>query len=449
MKLRTKIQLFSSLFMFLLILLINTSIYFLFYHLSADSELDQLEMQTTDIVETLKSYPDIAQGELLKAFVPTDGMIRVITKDGDPIVTFTKESEYTSLPKSYTTVESHEISKRADGTNVAVITKPIIWGDGEIVTLQISKHLLALQVTMRTLFYVLLIASVMILIPTVIAGNVLGRFLLRPIQALIQTMKANTKEADWKKIEMPNRSKDELYQMEKTFNEMIEQLKENFQKQEQFVSNASHELKTPISIMKSYAQLLKRRGKERPEIFDEAVQAIDSESDHMQLLVEQMLSLAKHQNQEEATRANVDVISLCESVRKTFAGAYMRDITLKTTSNSMIIYGNEEQIKQVIYILIDNALKYSDQEVILDISGQDRYVTIKVIDFGSGIAPEEQNRIFDRFYRIDKARSRETGGTGLGLPIAQSIVHAHDGTLTVTSEQGKGTTFIMTLPTSK
>jgi len=449
MKLRTKIQLFSSLFMFLLILLINTSIYFLFYHLSADSELDQLEMQTTDIVETLKSYPDIAQGELLKAFVPTDGMIRVITKDGDPIVTFTKESEYTSLPKSYTTVESHEISKRADGTNVAVITKPIIWGDGEIVTLQISKHLLALQVTMRTLFYVLLIASVMILIPTVIAGNVLGRFLLRPIQALIQTMKANTKEADWKKIEMPNRSKDELYQMEKTFNEMIEQLKENFQKQEQFVSNASHELKTPISIMKSYAQLLKRRGRERPEIFDEAVHAIDSESDHMQLLVEQMLSLAKHQNQEEATRANVDIILLCESVRKTFAGAYMRDITLKTTSNSMIIYGNEEQIKQVIYILIDNALKYSDQEVILDISRQDRHVTIKVIDFGSGIAPEEQDRIFDRFYRIDKARSRETGGTGLGLPIAQSIVHAHDGTLTVTSEQGKGTTFIMTLPTSK
>jgi len=278
---------------------------------------------------------------------------------------------------------------------------------------------------------------------------VLGRFLLRPIQALIQTMKANTKEADWKKIEMPNRSKDELYQMEKTFNEMIEHLKENFQKQEQFVSNASHELKTPISIMKSYAQLLKRRGKERPEIFDEAVHAIDSESDHMQLLVEQMLSLAKHQNQEEASRANVDVIQLCEAVRKTFAGAYMRDITLKTTTDSMIIYGNEEQIKQVIYILIDNALKYSNQEVILDISEQDRHVAIKVIDFGSGIAPEEQERIFDRFYRIDKARSRETGGTGLGLPIAQSIVHAHDGTLTVTSEQGKGTTFILTLPTSK
>src|SRR5699024_4272123 len=144
MKIRTKIQLFSSLFMLLLILLINTSIYFLFYHLSANNELEQLEEQTIDIFETLVTYPDIVQVELLKALVPTDGMIRVIAKDGEPIITFTKESEYTSLPKEYMTSESHEIIKRNDGTNVAVVTKPIIWSDGEIVTLQVSKHLLVL-----------------------------------------------------------------------------------------------------------------------------------------------------------------------------------------------------------------------------------------------------------------------------------------------------------------
>src|SRR5699024_2729356 len=170
MKLRTKIQLFSSLFMIILIILINTSIYFLFYKISADSELEQLDEQMTTIVENLNLYPDIAQNELLNAYVPTDGMIRVIQADGSSLInTLTKQKEYTSLPKEYTTTENHEIVKRDDGTNVAVIEKPIIWNDGQIVTLQISKHLMALKETMRVLFFVLMVASIFMLIPIVIA----------------------------------------------------------------------------------------------------------------------------------------------------------------------------------------------------------------------------------------------------------------------------------------
>lgn len=445
MKLRTKIQLFSSLFMITLIILINTSIYFLFYKISANSELEQLDEQMTTIVENLNRYPDIAQNELLNAYVPTDGMIRVIQADGSPLInTLTKQSEYTSLPKKYTTTEIHEIVKRDDGTNVAVIEKPIIWSDGEIVTLQISKHLMALKETMQTLFFVLMVASIFMLIPIVIAGNILGRFLLRPIHTLIQTMRANRKQLEWQKIDVQNRSKDELYQMELTFNEMIDHLKDNYQKQEQFVSDASHEMNTPISIVKSYAQLLKRRGKERPELFDEAVDAIDSEADRMQLLVEQMLLLAK--NQVETAKTNIEITELCETVRKIFIGAYTREINLKSTEQSIIVLGNEDQLKQVIYILLDNAFKYSDEKVELGIYEQDEQAIIKITDFGSGIAPEDLERIFDRFYRIDKARSRETGGTGLGLAIAKAIVNDHDGTISVSSELEIGTTFTISLP---
>ena len=430
--------------MLLVILLINTSIYFLFYHLSGESELDQLEAQTTDIIETLNKNPDVVQGELLKAYLPADGMIRVIHQSGEPLETFTKQTEFTSLRKEFTTTESREIVKRDDGTNVAVIVKPIIWNDGEIVTLQVSKHLMALKDTMRTLFYVLIIASIFMLVPTVIGGNVLSRFLLKPIQTLIGTMKANTKQADWEKIDITNHSQDELYQMEKTFNDMIEHLKENFQKQEQFVSDASHELKTPISIMKSYAQLLERRGKSKPEVFDEAVHAIDSEADRMQLLVEQMLLSAK--NQEVSTRSDINLIPLCEEVWKTFTGVYSREITMKTRYESMLVNGDKDQLKQVIYILLDNALKYSEDKVILEISEMDQQAIIKIIDFGDGISADDQTRIFDRFYRVDKARSRETGGTGLGLPIAASIVNAHHGILKLSSELGKGTTFTIILP---
>lgn len=445
MKLRTKIQLFSSLFMIFLIILINTSIYFLFYKTSANSELEQLAEQMTTIVETLNSNPDIAQNELLDAYVPTDGMIRVVQSDGSSLInTLTKQEKFTSLPKKYTTTEIHEIVKRDDGTNVAVIEKPIIWDDGQIVTLQISKHLMALKETMHTLFFVLMIASIFMLLPIIIAGNILGRFLLRPIHTLIQTMQANSQRAEWKKIEVQSSSKDELHQMELTFNEMIDHLKENYQRQEQFVSDASHEMNTPISIVKSYAQLLKRRGKERPELFDEAVEAIDSEADRMQLLVEQMLLLAK--NQVETKRENIEVIGLCEAVRKQFVGAYEREIMIITSEQRIIVHGNEDQLKQVIYILLDNALKYSDKKVELNISRHDNQALIKVNDFGAGIASGDLERIFDRFYRIDKARSRETGGTGLGLSIAKTIVNAHGGLLSVSSQLDIGTTFTITLP---
>lgn len=431
--------------MIVLILLVNTSIYFLFYTISANSELDQLSAQVETIVETLNKNPDIAHNELLDAYLPTDGMIRVIQEDGSPFIrTLTKDSQYTSLPKKYTTTEAHEIFKRDDGTNVAVIAKPIIWSDGQIVTLQVSKHLMALKETMHTLFFVLMIASILMLIPIIIAGNVLGRFLLRPIKALIQTMRANIKQAEWKKINVKNRSRDELAQMEMTFNEMIDHLKANFQKQEQFVSDASHEMNTPISIVKSYAQLLKRRGKERPELFDEAVGAIDSEADRMQLLVEQMLSLAK--NQVESTKKPIDIVDLFETIINTFAGAYTRDIQMISLSKSIFVIGNEEQLKQVIYILIDNALKYSTKEVKLEVFEQDKQAVIKVIDFGNGISKEDQERVFDRFYRLDKARNRNTGGTGLGLSIAKEIVNDHGGVISVGSEIGKGTSFIITLP---
>src|SRR5699024_7328962 len=115
-----------------------------------------------------------------------------------------------------------------------------------------------------------------------------------------------------------------IYEMETTYNEMINQLKDNFEKQEVFVSDASHELKTPIAIIKSYAQLLERRGKSHPEVFNEAVEAIDSESDRMQQLVEQMLLLAK--NKEAAPHETIELVSLIEKIIVTFKKAYDREM---------------------------------------------------------------------------------------------------------------------------
>ena len=447
MKLRTKIQLFTSLFMLVLVLLVNTSIYFLFYKIAADSDLEQMAVQMDALTETLADNPDISNEEakmLIKAYLPTNGMIRVIDENDRPFILQTKYGAYESLPWEYVTTESKTIETQANGPDVAIITRPVIWNNGEIVTVQLSNHLNHLEETMKTLFYVLIVAGAIMLIPSIIAGTLLGRFLLNPIQKLIQTMKDNTKHAKWQKINLENRSKDELYEMEMTFNEMIDYLRDNFEKQEIFVSNASHELKTPIQIVKSYAQLLERRGMENPELLQESIEAIDSEADRMKKLVEQLLSLSKNRQAQEMNR--VDLGELTEETVETFERAYARKINFQQNADDLMVYGNRDQLEQVIYILIENAIKYSNDKINVSASKLNDDVIIQVKDHGQGIHEDEQKRIFDRFYRVDKARSRETGGTGLGLAIAKVITEEHHGEVSVSSKVGEGSTFTLCLP---
>ncbi|RDW15068.1 HAMP domain-containing sensor histidine kinase [Oceanobacillus chungangensis] len=451
MKLKTKIQLFSSLLMLILILLVNIAIYYLFYQMTADSELEQLSEQTNTLFTTLADNPEISEVEaenLLRAYLPADGIIRVIDKNGNPIHQLMKLGEYETLPWGYTTTESRELLPQDNAPDIAIVTKPIIWTNGEhageIVTVQVANHLIPLHETMQTLFYVLSILFVIMLIPILIAGNVLSKFLLLPIKQLIETMKENTKQAKWKKINVENRSKDELYEMEMTFNEMIDYLKDNYEKQEMFVSNASHELKTPIQIVKSYGQLLARRGRDNPELFQEAVDAIDSEADRMQKLIEQMLSLAK--NTQVAPREKIDLTSLVADTVSTFQGAYKRQFHFIQEVGTVFVNGSRDQLEQVLYILIENALKYSKEKIEIKLSEQNNLATFSVRDYGQGIPETEQSRIFERFYRVDKARNRDTGGTGLGLAIAKTITDQHHGTLSVKSIPGEGSTFSLALP---
>src|SRR5699024_8626545 len=316
-----------------------------------------------------------------------------------------------------------------------------------IVTLQVYKHLTGHASTMETLFYVLVVASLIMLIPTIVAGIFLSRFITRPVQELTAAMKENTAYGNWKKISEADQSKDELYEMKVTFNRMIDYLRENFEKQEMFVSDASHELKTPISIVKSYSQLMKRRGADNHELLQESTEAIESQADRMEKLVEQMLLLAKNKDREVYKPFNI--VELCRSTAETFKGAYDREILFSTSAEILQVTGSYDQLQQVVYILMDNAVKYSQDTVKLSVTQDGQYVKVEVQDSGRGIPETEQEKIFDRFYRIDKSRSRETGGTGLGLSIAKTIAEAHDGTLTVSSAAEEGSTFKLQLPVSQ
>lgn len=448
MTLRKKIILFSSVFMFLVIVVSHTAIYFLFYRTASNGEIDQLRIQTDALVEAIAetdSTSEETMRDLLTAYLPANGIIRIIDEEGNNVVRLqTKSEQYTSLEANYTATETSRIVQDDTKSNYAIIEKPIIWENGDIVTVHVANELVYLDETMGTLTYVLLFSSAVILIPTIIASIVLSRFLLTPIQKLKDTMQRNIHNKNWQKIDVETRSKDEIYEMEITFNEMIDSLKENFEKQETFVSNASHELKTPIQIIKSYAQLIDRQGKKRPELLDESVTAIDSEANRMQKLVEQLLLLAKHKN--ENKKQAVNVREIVEQVIQTFQKAYPdRSIQLEAGDGDYYILGNADQLKQIPYILIENALKYSEGVVFVSMYSEAEKCFIQFKDFGEGIATDEQQKIFDRFYRVDRARNRETGGTGLGLAIAKEIIEIHGGKITVDSEAGQGSIFTWTL----
>lgn len=448
MKLRTKIQIFLSLIMVLVIILINTAVYFLFYNLSLDTEMERVQSDTNTIMEALAADTtnDTDTNQLLRAYIPSDGMIRVINQEEEVIHAVSRQAEYYDLPIAFYQSETVEVVRDAENTRFIIISNPLIWENGEVMTLQVAEHLVPLEETMSTLLIVLLAASLLMILPAIIAGGWLGNIVTKPIRQLTNSMIDNPKNGKWEKIKLESKSEDELYQMGATYNQMIDRLNESFAKQEQFISDASHELKTPIAVIKSYTQLLSRWGKEKPEVFEEAVHTINGESSRMQFMTEQMLALARNQTQENLQFEKVNMIGLIQDVIRSLSVAYNRKIILFSSLSTFSVSVDRVKINQALYILIDNACKYSDDEIHVKIEQTENGLKVKVQDFGEGIKPDDLEHIFDRFYRVDRARSRKTGGTGLGLPIALSVVRAHGGDIKVKSEPEKGSEFTIYLP---
>lgn len=448
MKLRTRVQVFLSIFMVVVIFIINCAIYFLYENRVIENEQHRVKENTENIMEAIaqNDMEEIEQNRLLQAFLPANGMIRIINSEGETIHSVAKEAFYYNWPFEYTTQEQVNLEKAASPSYMQ-ISVPIIWEDGSILTLQVSEALYSMDDALTTLGLVLLITIAFMLIPALFAGYVLTNYITKPIQTMTEKMRKNPTANKWEKIKIKGKTNDEIQEMQQAYNAMIDRIETNRNKQQQFVSDASHELKTPLSVIMSYAELLKRRGKERPELFDESIAAIISEADRMKRLTEQMLDLAKNEDQGSIQFEQIAIVPLVRDVIRSLSTAYERQITLYNQETQDIsIAGDRTKILQAIYILVDNACKYSDEEIKITIQKDEENLKISITDKGDGISKEALEHIFERFYRVDKARSRNGGGTGLGLAICHQIVSDHGGSIDVNSQVGKGTTFIIKLP---
>ncbi len=448
MKLQTKIILTSTLLIFILLVVANSSVYFIFKKTMTDNAIERLRVESKNIVEGLKpaSNPASNPATLLRAYLPPNGMVRILPPKGKPLlIVIRDQTELNVLPYSYKSFEQTTV-ENIENHLYAISHSPIIWTNGDVVTLEVTEPLEDVEDSLQILKFILFVASLVILIPTILGGRVLSQVILRPIKSLIQTMEEIQASRTFKKIRRDTKSNDELDKMANTFNNMMDLLEENYKKQEQFVSDASHELKTPLTVVESYANMLKRWGMKRPDILEEAIEAIHSEAIRMKQLTEQMLLLAKGDEQWEMHIEEVDVSLVCRDTAKHLQFAFKRTISIDVQTNNPIIRADEKKVKQLLYILVDNAIKYSEKSIDITITSRVSSLFIAIRDYGIGIPKEDLAHVYERFFRVDKARTRETGGTGLGLPIATRIVAAHNGKIHMDSEEGKGTTVTIELP---
>ena len=244
----------------------------------------------------------------------------------------------------------------------------------------------------------------------------------------------------------------QLAGLELAVNNLIERMRESYRTQTRFVSDASHELRTPIAVIKGYADMLDRWGKTDEKVLTESIEAIKTESEHMNYLVEQLLFLARGDNGK--TKMAFADFDLGQMIREVYDEYVMIDSehTYRCDSESGIMaYGDISMLKQTARILLDNAKKYTPEggQIRISAASENGIPCFTVQDSGIGIDSESLPHIFDRFYRADSSRTRGTGGTGLGLAIARWIVGKHGGRFDVLTRENLGTRITVYLPERK
>lgn len=314
--------------------------------------------------------------------------------------------------------------------------------------LQVSYDMRSEYRFIKLLFVFLAFADFLGVAFAILAGFLLSRRALKPIDALTGTARRISGSDLSRRVEV-GPADDELSRLAVTFNEMIERLQVSFEKQNRFVSDASHELRTPIAVIKGYADLIDQWAKDDPQVLEESVAAIRKEANGMTALVEQLLFLARGDSGKlKPRKENFPASGLLHEVVEESSLVAPNHRFEETAADHLQIYADRKLMKQALRALVDNAVKYSPEKgtIRLAASQDGSGVKIRVTDTGIGIPENELPKIFDRFYRADEDRSREKGGSGLGLSIVKWIVDVNGGSITVESEKGEGTSVSIRLP---
>jgi len=241
----------------------------------------------------------------------------------------------------------------------------------------------------------------------------------------------------------------EISQLAKDFNQLLAAQNGRLQRERQFISDASHELRTPIATIRGNLKLIERRGDKHPEVIPESLGFIDQESLRMQHLIENLLHLSRADRAEVALQP-LDIAQLTQGVVTHYQPLIPQPLTFTGPDEPAMALGDTDMLHQIVTALLDNAHKYSpaDQPITVTVAQANGQVTLTVADQGSGIPVADREHIFERFYRVDASRSSKIEGSGLGLAIVSQLVQLNQGTITVSDNDPRGTKFTVTLQAS-
>jgi heavy metal sensor kinase len=305
------------------------------------------------------------------------------------------------------------------------------------------------QSLLEDFFGTLLILGPIILLFSSVGGWFLAKASLHPLDEIIRTAQDITASNLSRRLPTPS-SNDEIRRLSDTLNDMISRLESSFERIRQFTADASHELRTPLTILTGELELALRKGR-KPEEYQQTLSSALQEVLRLSRVVESLLLLSRA----DMGRASLHLepTNLTEMLADLADAASVLGVSKSIyinyrPSEDLNVLADNAKLYQMFLNLVDNAVKYTPEGglISMTIHKDGAFAEVRVRDTGIGISPENQKKIFDRFYRVDKARSRELGGVGLGLSIVRWTVEAHNGTIRVESEPGQGSTFIVRLP---
>lgn len=339
-----------------------------------------------------------------------------------------------------------------EGRRVRVLSFPILQGGRLVAAAQFAAPLDAADAATAHMAQAMLVMLPVALIATSITGVGLTRRALQPVAQIAAS--AERIEAASLSERLPELGRDEFSDLARVFNAMLDRvegsyrkLEETLQAQRRFVADASHELKTPLATIKTRLGVALRK-EQTPERYVEHLAAIRGASNAMSSIVGDLLFLARSdEGRLLGAVHDVPLASLADEAASLVAGLHERSIECHVEED-LTVRGDEASLSRVLINLLDNAARYTPEGGRIEIEGhrEDGRAVLRVCDTGLGIPSEDVPRVFDRFYRVAAARDRESGGTGLGLPIVKSIVRAHGGEVSLESELGRGTTVTVVLP---
>ena len=318
-------------------------------------------------------------------------------------------------------------------------------GTGLVYVVQIFTSLQGYQNTMDLVARLLALGTLAAILIALVMGGSLAQTALAPISQIIRTAEQIDRAQDLSRRIAFTGPQDEIGRLAGTVNSMLDRIQVMFDRERQFLADVSHELRTPLTTIRGEMELMAKSGQLDPE----GLEAVQAETERMSRMVGDLLLLARADSAMQLNRVPVELDTLLLEVyrgARTLAGEH-HTVELGHEDVATVL-GDRDRLKQMLLNLVDNALKYTPpgSTVTLSLFRDKKDVRLVVADNGPGIPPADQAHIFERFYRVDKARARASGGTGLGLSIVQWIATAHGGTATVKSVPGTGSSFVITLP---